>query len=53
VRLLTTDKAVLKKYSQMVLTTQGLIDNYLNMLLRMYKRAENLLLFLQAKYDIK
>jgi hypothetical protein len=52
-RILTTEKTVLKKYSQMVLTTQGLINNYLDMLFQMYKRAENLLLFLQAKYDIK
>ena len=52
-RVLTTEKAVLKKYSQMVLTTQGLINNYLDMLFHMYKRAENLLLFLQDKYDIK
>ena len=52
-RVLTTDKAVLKKYSQMVLTTQGLINNYLDMLFRMYKRADTLLLFLQDKYDLK
>ncbi len=52
-RVLTTDKAVLKKYSQMVLTTQGLINNYLDMLFHMYKRAETLLLFLQEKYDVK
>ncbi len=52
-RILTTEKTVLKKYSQMVLTTQGLINNYLDMLFHMYKRAENLLLFLQDKYDIK
>jgi hypothetical protein len=53
VRLLTGDKTVLKKYSQMVLITQGLTNNYLSMLFEMYKRAENLLLFLQNKYDIK
>ena len=52
-KLLTKEKTVLKKYSQMVLTTQALINNYLSMLFKMYKRAENLLLFLQAKYDIK
>jgi hypothetical protein len=52
-KLLTKEKAVLKKYSQMVLITQALINNYLSMLFKMYKRAENLLLFLQAKYDIK
>jgi hypothetical protein len=51
-RILTTEKTVLKKYSQMVLTTQGLIENYLDMLLHMYKRAENLLVFLQVKYDL-
>ncbi len=51
-RILTSERTVLKKYSQMVLTTQGLIDNYLDMLIHMYKRAENLLVFLQAKYDI-
>jgi hypothetical protein len=50
--LLTKERTVLKKYSQMALTTQGLINNYLDMLLHMYKRAENLLVFLQAKYDI-
>ncbi len=53
IRILTTEKTVLKKYSQMVLTTQGLINNYLDMLFHMYKRAESLLLFLQDKYDIK
>ncbi len=52
-RVLTTEKTVLKKYSQMVLTTQGLISNYLDMLFHMYKRADTLLLFLQDKYDIK
>ncbi len=36
----------------MVLTTQGLINNYLDMLFHMYKRADSLLLFLQDKYDI-
>jgi hypothetical protein len=51
--LLTKEKTALKKYSQMALTIQGLINNYLSMLFKMYKRAENLLLFLQAKYDIK
>jgi hypothetical protein len=52
-KLLTKEKTALKKYSQMVLTSQGLINNYISMLLMMYKRAENLLLFLQTKYDIK
>jgi hypothetical protein len=52
-RLLTKEKTALKKYAQMALTTQGLINNYLSMLFEMYKRAENLLLFLQAKYYIK
>ena len=51
--LLTKEKLVLKKYSQMVITTQGLIINYLSMLFDMYKRAESLLLYLQAKYNIK
>jgi len=51
--LLTKEKTALKKFSQMSLTTQGLINNYLSMLIDMYKRAKNLLLFLQAKYDIK
>ena len=49
VKLLTKEKTVLRKYSQMVLTIQALINNYLSMLLKMYKRAENLLLFLQSK----
>src|SRR5579862_6605297 len=53
VRLLTNEKKVLKNYAQMVLTTQALINNYLSMLFRMYKRAENLLVFLQARYDIQ
>jgi hypothetical protein len=52
-KVLTKEKTVLKKYSQMVLTTQSLINNYLSMLLKMYKRAKNLMLFLQAKYDIQ
>jgi hypothetical protein len=51
-RILTTEKKALKKYSQMVLTTQGLINNYLDMLFHMYKRADSLLLFLQTKYDV-
>ena len=51
--LLTKERTALKKYSQMALTTQGLINNYLSMLFEMYKRAETLLIFLQAKYDIK
>jgi hypothetical protein len=53
VRLLTKEKTVLKKYAQMALTSQALINNYLSMLFQMHKRAKNLLLFLQAKYDIK
>jgi hypothetical protein len=53
VRLLTKEKIVLRKYAQMSITMQALINNYLSMLFGMYKRAENLLLFLQAKYDIK
>jgi len=52
-KLLSKERTVLKKYSQMTLTTQGLINNYLSMLFEMYKHAESLLLFLQAKYDIK
>ena len=52
-RLLTKEKTVLKKYAQMVLTTQALINNYLSMLFSMYKRAKNLLIFLQATYDIQ
>ena len=52
-KLLTKERGILKKYSQMALTTQGLINNYLSMLLKMYSRAKNLLLFLQAKYDIE
>ncbi|HEX4372747.1 MAG TPA: hypothetical protein VHZ50_05510 [Puia sp.] len=53
VRLLTKEKTVLRKYAQMAITMQALINNYLSILFGMYKRAENLLLFLQAKYDIK
>lgn len=51
--LLTKEKTVLKKYSQMVSTTQNLINNYLVMLFDMHKRAGSLLLFLQTKYQIK
>lgn len=53
IELLTKEKTVLKKYSQMVMNTQRLIDSYLVMLFDMYKRAKSLLLFLQAKYYIK
>ncbi|HLY70498.1 MAG TPA: hypothetical protein VKR53_12270 [Puia sp.] len=52
-RLLTKKKTVLKNYAQMALTMQALINNYLSMLFGMYKRAENLLVFLQARYDIQ
>jgi hypothetical protein len=48
-RLLTKEKIVLKKYSQMALTTQSLINNYLSMLFYMYRRAKTLLIFLQSK----
>ncbi|SRR5579871_730717 len=51
--LLTKERTVLKKYAQMILTMQGLINNYLSMLFKMRKRAENLLIFLQDKYDVK
>ncbi len=51
--LLTKEKTTLKKYAQMALTTQGLINNYLSMLFDMYKGAKNLLLYLQTKYDIE
>lgn len=50
-RILTTEKTVLKKYSQMVLTTEGLINNYLSMLFHMRNRADGLLHFLQANYE--
>lgn len=38
-KLLTTEKTVLKKYSQMVLTSQALINNYLSMLFKMYNQG--------------
>jgi hypothetical protein len=53
VELLNKEKAILKKYSQMVITSRNLISNYLTMLFEMHHRAKSLLLFLQTKYDIK
>jgi hypothetical protein len=52
VRLLNRERTVLTKYAQMAITMQALINNYLSMLFGMYRRAESLLVFLQARYDM-
>ncbi len=49
-KLITKDKNVLRKYSQMIITARGMLANYLSMLLGMKKTGENLLVFLENEY---
>jgi hypothetical protein len=49
-KLITKDKNVLRKYSQMIITARGMLANYLNMLFEMKKTGENLLAFLENEY---
>ena len=49
-KLITKDKNVLRKYSQMITTAQGTLANYIYMLFLMKKTGENLLAFLEHEY---
>jgi hypothetical protein len=49
-KLITKDKNVLRKYSQMIITARGMLANYLSMLFDMKKTGENLLVFLENEY---
>jgi len=49
-KLITKDKNVLRKYSQMIITVQGMWANYISMLFQMRKTGENLLVFLEKEY---
>jgi hypothetical protein len=49
-KLITKDRNVLKKYSQMIITARGMLANYLSMLFDMKKTGENLLVFLEHEY---
>ena len=49
-KLITKDKNVLRKHSQMIITARGMLANYLNMLFEMKKTGENLLIFLEHEY---
>jgi len=52
-KLMTHDSKVLKKYAQMLTTTNGLTGNYILMLTRIGKRAEALLAFLKSEYHLE
>jgi hypothetical protein len=49
-KLITKDKNVLRKYSQMIINVQGMWANYIYMLFLMRKIGENLLVFLENEY---
>jgi len=49
-KLITKDKNVLRKHSQMIITARGMLANYLSMLFDMKKTGENLLVFLENEY---
>ena len=49
-KLITKDKNVLRKYSQMIITVQGMWANYISMLLLTKKGGEDLLFFLENEY---
>ena len=50
-KLITKDKNVLRKYSQMITTAQGALANYIYMLFLMKKIGEDLLVFLENEYQ--
>ena len=49
-KLITKDKNVLRKHSQMIITARGMLTTYLSMLFEMKKTGENLLAFLEHEY---
>jgi hypothetical protein len=49
-KLITKDKNVLRKYSQMITTAQKTLANYIYMLFLMKKTGEDLLAFLEHEY---
>jgi hypothetical protein len=49
-KLITKEKNVLRKYSQMVITAGAMLSSYLRMLFQMEKAGENLLFFLEQEY---
>ena len=49
-KLITKDKNILRKYSQMIINVQGMWANYIYMLFLMRKIGENLLVFLENEY---
>jgi hypothetical protein len=49
-KLITKDKNVLRKYSQMIITARGMLASYIRMLFEMKKTGENLLVFLEHEY---
>jgi len=48
--LITKDKNVLRKYSQMVITARAMLSTYLSMLIEMGKTGKNLLVYLENEY---
>ena len=49
-KLITKDKNVLRKYSQMIITARSMLATYISMLFEMKKGGENLLVFLENEY---
>ena len=49
-KLITKDKNVLRKYSQMIITARSMLATYIRMLFVMKKGGENLLVFLENEY---
>jgi hypothetical protein len=49
-KLITKEKNVLRKYSQMIITARGMLATYIRMLFVMKKGGENLLVFLEKEY---
>ena len=49
-KLITKEKNVLRKYSQMIITARSMLATYIRMLFVMKKGGENLLVFLENEY---
>ena len=49
-KLITKDKNVLRKYSQMIITARGMLASYVSMLFQMKRTGKDLLVFLEHEY---
>ena len=52
-KLLTTDKNILRKYCRIILNARGMEGNYIYILMDLKKRATDLIAFLKKEYHLK